>query len=301
MSDRPPPPQPPSSAPDMRRDFADRDDLIAYLRATFPDAADPDAISPTRGGRAAAEKRLNKVDPPRYAATRNQLTGAVTRLSPYLRHGVVSLAEARDHALDTVHHARDAEKFVNELGWRDYWQRVYAEIGGGVWTDREPYKTGFAARDYADDLPDDVRDGQTGLACIDAFAGELRATGYLHNHARMWTAAYLVHWRRVKWQAGARWFLTHLLDGDPASNNLSWQWVASTFSHKPYIFNRENVERFTDGAYCKTCPLYRKCDFEGSYETLERRLFPRKPADERWDGGQPKGRRDQHGRKGNRR
>ncbi|MDZ4878442.1 MAG: hypothetical protein CLLPBCKN_007877 [Chroococcidiopsis cubana SAG 39.79] len=48
--------------------------------------------------------------------------------------------------------------------------------------------------------------------------------------------------------------LEHLLDGDPASNNMSWQWVASTFSHKPYFFNRENLERYTNGVYCRECP-----------------------------------------------
>ena len=104
----------------------------------------------------------------------------------------------------------------------------------------------------------------------------MRETGYLHNHMRMWMAAYIVHWRKIRWQAGAKWFLEHLLDGDPASNNMSWQWVASTFSHKPYFFNRENLERYTDGVYCKECPLYRNCDFEGSYEQLEEKLFPKK-------------------------
>jgi deoxyribodipyrimidine photo-lyase len=64
----------------------------------------------------------------------------------------------------------------------------------------------------------------------------------------MWVAAFVVHFRRIRWQAGAAWFLEHLLDGDPASNNLSWQWVASTFSSKPYYFNRDNLEQFTDGA-----------------------------------------------------
>lgn len=265
---------------EMRRDFADHADLIAYLREQFPDsAAEDDSIAETRGGRAAAESLLADIDPARYARTRNHLNGRVTRLSPYLRHGVLSLAEVRDAALDRVRGAQDAEKLINELGWRDYWQRLYESIGDGIWADREPYKTGFAADDYADDLPDDITAGETELNCIDAFSRDLRATGYLHNHARMWMAAYVVHWRRVRWQAGARWFLTHLLDGDPASNNLSWQWVASTFSHKPYYFNRENLERFTDGFYCCDCPLAERCPFEGTYEDIEVRLFPHKPAE----------------------
>jgi deoxyribodipyrimidine photo-lyase len=238
----------------LRRDFADRQALIDYLKDVFSAEHDrAPQVSETRGGRAAAEARLAEIDPARYASTRNALNGAVTRLSPYLRHGVLSLDEVRNLALDRA--GARAEKLVNELGWRDYWQRVYAEIGDGVWKDREPYKTGLSAADYSDTLPADLAAAETGLRCMDAFVAELYTTGYLHNHARLWLAAYLVHWRRVRWQVGARWFLAHLLDGDPASNNLSWQWVASTFSHKPYLFDRGNLEFHTGGVYCRQCPL----------------------------------------------
>ncbi|MGB9634329.1 MAG: FAD-binding domain-containing protein [Chloroflexaceae bacterium] len=263
---------------DMRREFTDREDLIAYLAAEFPAAAaESAAVSATPGGRRAAEARLAAMRPAPYAATRNFLSGAVTRLSAYIRHGVLSLAEVRRAALRAVTRPEEAAKLINELAWRDYWQRVYAEIGDGVWENREAYKTGLSAADYAPDLPADIATGTTGLACMDAFSHDLVSTGYLHNHARMWLAAYIVHWRRVAWQAGARWFLSHLLDGDPASNNLSWQWVASTFSHRPYIFNRENLERYSDGVYCRACPLRSNCPFDASYETLQARLFPATP------------------------
>ncbi len=260
---------------DLRREFGDRTELLAYLQAEFPEvAARGREVSETRGGRQAAELALDAIAPPDYGRSRNYLNGAVTRLSAYLRHGVLSLAEVRDRALARVERRQDAEKLVTELGWRDYWQRVYAEIGDGIWRDREDYKTGFAAADYQPELPAELRDGTTSLACMDSFSRELRDTGYLHNHARMWVAAYVVHWCRVQWQAGAHWFLEHLLDGDPASNNLSWQWVASTFGHKPYYFNRENLERFSHGRYCRDCPHYGRCPFEGSYEALAQRLFP---------------------------
>jgi deoxyribodipyrimidine photo-lyase len=186
---------------------------------------------------------------------------------------VLSLAQVRDVVLARVKSATHAEKLLTELAWRDYWQRVYAAIGDGIWYDREPYKTGHRADSYAKKLPDDIRAGETGLACIDQFVRELHTTGYLHNHARMWMAAYVVHWRRVRWQAGARWFLQHLLDGDPASNNLSWQWIASTFSHKPYFFNRENLQRYTNNMYCENCPLRTHCPFDAPYEVLAERLF----------------------------
>lgn len=282
------------SEKDLRRDFDSRTALVAYLREIFPESVAVDAhVSETRGGRREGLRRLRVVKMGKeYASTRNSLSGAVTRLSPYIRHGALTLAEVREAALSQVRNAYDAEKFISELGWRDYFQRVYADIGDGIWQDREGYKTGLRAEQYADTLPDDIRDGETGLVCIDSASHDLRETGYLHNHQRMWMAAYVVHWRRVKWQAGARWFLQHLLDGDPASNNLSWQWVASTFSSKPYFFNRENVEKFSDGVYCRECPLRGACDFEGSYERIEAVLFPNANAHQhQGSDSQRKGRR----------
>lgn len=261
---------------DMRRDFANRDELVAYLQEQFPNATKQDEhISPIVGGRKIAQKILQKIDPVRYAKTRNSTQGAVTKLSPYIRYGVLSLREIRDFVLERVENQNDATKLINELGWRDYWQRLYAKLGDGIWQDQEEYKTGYQVSEYAPELPEDIRQGNTGLVCIDSFSQQLREIGYLHNHMRMWMAAYVVHWRHIRWQVGAKWFLQHLLDGDPASNNLSWQWVASTFSQKPYFFNRENLERFTEGVYCRQCPLYGRCDFEGSYEELETRLFPK--------------------------
>lgn len=269
----------------MRRNFASRDELIAYVREQFPTAVnDDDHISDIKGGHQAAEAALKQVDPVLYAKSRNFLNGKVTQLSPYIRYGVLSLARVRDAALNKVRKPDDAEKLIQELGWRDYWQRLYAEKGNDIWEDQEEYKTGYAAEVYAMQLPADVEQGTTGMVCIDSFSRELRETGYLHNHERMWMAAYLVHWRHIRWQAGARWFLQHLLDGDPASNNLSWQWVASTFSHKPYFFNRENLEKYTNSKYCQVCPLYGKCDFEGSYEQLEQKLFPKAESIDRSGG-----------------
>lgn len=252
--------------------------MVLALRALFPHLPPADtALAPVPGGRQAAQQTLARVDPPAYERSRNFLSGAVTRLSAYLRHGVLTLAEARDAALDQARDPREAGKLINEFAWRDYWQRLYFQLGEGIWQDREAYKTGYAARDYDQELPPDIPSGTTTLVCIDSFAHQLAETGYLHNHARMWTAAYVVHWRRVAWQAGARWFLEHLIDGDPASNNLSWQWVASTFASKAYFFNRENLERYTAGTYCRSCPhaKARTCPFEDSYEGLAQTLFPR--------------------------
>lgn len=251
-----------------------REEIAADLAARFPAAAARGAnLSPVHGGRREGLRRLGAAELSRYGFTRNHLAGAVTRLSAWIRHGALTLAEVRDHAFAQAKHPFHVSKFIVELAWRDYYQRLYEKLGDGVWEDQEPYKTGYQPSDYADTLPADIPAGETDLACMDAFARQLRETGYLHNHARMWVAAYVVHWRRVKWQAGARWFLSHLLDGDPASNNLSWQWVASTFSHKPYFFNRENLEKYTDGVYCRACPKRGHCEFEGAYPDLAARLF----------------------------
>ena len=248
----------------MRRDFNDRDELADYLREQFPNLTAQEHLGFARGGREAALEQLHSADLQSYARTRNRLDGDVTRLSPFIRHGVLTLAEVRDYAVEQ----NAPEKFVNELGWRDFFQRNYDEMGNGIWDDREAYKTGFSADDYANELPDDIRNGETGTI-MDVFARELIETGYLHNHVRMWLAAYIIHWRRVKWQAGARWFLEHLLDGDPASNNLSWQWVASTFSHKPYYYNADNLRKFAPHLRGENMK-----PFEGSYDQIAARLFP---------------------------
>ena len=275
----------------MLREFNNRAEFITYLREQFPQAAAvDDHISIISGGRKAAQQALEKVDPIAYAKTRNFLTGDITKLSPYIRHGVLSLREIREYILQRVKNPDDADKLINELAWRDYWQRLYIKLGNGIWENQEEYKTGYKTTNYAPQLPADISNGTTGLFCIDKFSQELQQTGYLHNHVRMWLAAYIIHWRHIQWQAGAKWFLQHLLDGDPASNNMSWQWVASTFSHKPYFFNRENLERYTKGVYCRQCPLFGQCDFEGSYEHIEQRLFPKaefskQPNGQSWQKG----------------
>ena len=273
---------------DLPREFSSREALEQLLENAFPQAEGP--LSPIRGGRQAADAQLARVQPGRYAKSRNHLNGAVTGLSPYIRHGVLTLAEVRDAVFQRIRKRDDGGKLINELGWRDFWQRMWLDLGDGIHDDQEDFKTGHDSGAYTRELPADVRDGTTGLACMDGFRNQLVSTGWLHNHARMWMAAWFVHWRRVHWKAGADWFLEHLLDGDPASNHLSWQWVASTFSHKPYFFNRGNLERYSDGRYCDGCPSANSCPFEGSYDQLENQLFAPMPSIR--DNGNDRNRRD---------
>jgi deoxyribodipyrimidine photo-lyase len=120
-------------------------------------------------------------------------------------------------------------------------------------------------------VSDDVQAAATGLFCMDHFVQTLKQSGYLHNHARMWLASYMVHWRGADWQAGASWMQRLLLDGDQASNTLSWQWVASTFGSKPYFFNKENLSKYSANQFCQNCQA--ACPFDDSYEALSDRLF----------------------------
>jgi deoxyribodipyrimidine photo-lyase len=93
----------------------------------------------------------------------------------------------------------------------------------------------------------------------------LYATGYLHNHARMWLASYIVHIRKVHWRVAADWLYGHLLDGDLASNHLSWQWVAGTGSSKPYLFNADNVVRYAPASWHSPGSV-----IDQTYEALDR-------------------------------
>ncbi|MEM7577727.1 MAG: FAD-binding domain-containing protein [Planctomycetota bacterium] len=258
----------------LPRDFESRDDLIAAYREAFADLVGrDDHVADFEGGRDHAQRRLDDVNPAKYGKTRNYLDGDVTRLGPFLRHGVLTLSETRDAVLEKLQEQNSrAEKLINELAWRDYWRRVLADIGEGVHDNREDWKTGLDDADYELDMPDDVLNADTGNDFVDGSVTELYETGYLHNQQRMKLAAYVVHWRRVHWHAGAQWMLGHLLDGDLASNHLSWQWVASTFGSKPYIFNQENLQkwmgdRFTGDSDDGPSP------FRGSYDELNERLF----------------------------
>ena len=200
-------------------------------------------LPPTRR---AALARAATVRPHEYARSRNHVHGAVTGLSPYLTHGLLGLPEVLSELLQREPLAV-GHKLVYELGWRAFFRHVWAFEGDGI---LHSLHTGpMPEGDYADTLPDDIRQARTGVPVIDQAVRTLYATGTLHNHARMWLASYVVHLRRVHWRAGADWLVAHLLDGDLASNHLSWQWVAGTGSHKPYLFNAENVARFAPNAW----------------------------------------------------
>jgi hypothetical protein len=132
------------------------------------------------------------------------------------------------------------EKFIQEVYWRRYWKSWLA-LRPQVWSDF----CGTRAALGHDPRAARIENAQSGNAVIDHFAHELVRTGYLHNHARMWFAAWWVHEARLPWQSGAAFFFRHLLDGDPASNTLSWRWVAGWQTPgKTYLARRTNLEKY---------------------------------------------------------
>ncbi|WP_298128163.1 FAD-binding domain-containing protein [Brevundimonas sp.] len=185
-----------------------------------------------------------------YAANRNADLGPganvhVSGLSPWIRRRLVTEAEAVRAALET-HGPRGADKFVQEVLWRTYW-KGWLEMRPSVWTEFE------AARDRLDADDPAVRaaaDGRTGISGFDDWARELAGTGWLHNHARMWFASIWIFTLGLPWELGADLFLRRLTDADPASNTLSWRWVAGLQTPgKTYLATAENIARFTEGRF----------------------------------------------------
>jgi len=244
---------------------ADRIERMQYMRRMFPQATGSFLGDEWCGGRREALKRLNTIDMEAYNRNRGFINGSVSKLSPYFRHGCLTLKEASDSVRNRF--GADSAKFVEELARRDYWRRVWYELDNKIFSDIEDPKVALGDKL----MPDFIRQGITGLPCMDGFIRNLLQDGYVHNHARKWFAAYVVHWLKVDWREAADWFESHLLDGDKASNHLSWQWAASLFSSKPYYFNKENLARHTGEKYCSTCKV--NCPFDATNEQLSQKLF----------------------------
>jgi len=243
-----------------------RDTLFERLSGCFLDSPKPHNLP---GGRTEALRKLNAYDPSSYGRTRNHIEGTVSQLSPYLRHGMLSLIEVRDHLRSKYpNDPARLEEFFRQLAWRDFFEKVLGWYGHGLDEDLEEPKHGVARSSR---IPLDVLSGDTGLPCIDGMLSDLFDQGYLHNHARLWFAAYLCHFRGVRWQEGAKLFRQHLYDGDIASNSSSWQWVEGTFASKPYFMNKDNIANFSGGKWCNSCKV--KCPFDADYPTLQHRLF----------------------------
>jgi len=184
---------------------------------------------------------IDAFDPVVYAKTRNHLQGQVSRLSPYITRGVISLPAIKKRVLEK-YEPEVAEKFLQELAWREYFQKVYYAKEKQIFSDIR-----FTRNDWRhDELVSAVTEAGTGIQVIDTAIEQLVKTGYMHNHARMWTAMLVCNVAKANWFNASRWMYYHLLDGDLASNTLSWQWVAGTSVQKQYVANQELINGCSD-------------------------------------------------------
>jgi len=207
---------------------------------------------PFSPGESEAQRRLSAFldgDSPaiyEYADGRNRLDLVGTSgLSPYLRFGMISARQVAVAALAAIEAAsskqarKGAETWLNELIWREFYMAVLYHF---------PQVRGRSFRPEYDKIDWDADkavflawcEGRTGYPVVDAAMRQLARTGWMHNRARMIVASFLVKDLLIDWRWGERWFMEHLVDGDPAANNGGWQWTAGTGTDAaPYfrIFN----------------------------------------------------------------
>ena len=168
-----------------------------------------------------------------YAGERNRPDhDGTSRLSPYLHLGVL-------HPRSLLAEIDTRTTYANELAWREFYADVLWHTPASAWTDLKPALTGLAY-DEPEDAIEAWRTGTTGYPIVDAGMRQLRHSGWMHNRVRMITASFLTKDLHVWWPVGARHFLDLLIDGDVASNNHGWQWVAGTGTDaSPYfrVFN----------------------------------------------------------------
>lgn len=186
-----------------------------------------------------AKEKLLSINPVTYQSTRNYIGGS-TRLSVYITRGVLTLPQIKDHLSKNYTRSQNY-KLIYELAWREYWQREWKIRGDHIFEDIKNKQEVVESND----LSLNVLKARTGVQALDSGINQLYDTGYIDNHMRMWLAGLICNIAHTKWQKGASWMYYHLLDGDPASNFLSWQWVAGTFSSKRYLPSQENINKYT--------------------------------------------------------
>jgi deoxyribodipyrimidine photo-lyase len=181
-----------------------------------------------------------------YSRRRNRPdVNGTSGLSPYIRFGMLSLRQAVVAAGQAIQQAQDdaarkgAETWLNELIWREFYLAILYHF---------PHVRQRNFRPQYDAIPWDNderafeawRQGRTGYPIVDAAMRQLVESGWMHNRTRMIVASFLVKDLLIDWRWGERFFMQHLVDGDPAPNNGGWQWTAGTGTDAaPYfrIFN----------------------------------------------------------------
>ncbi|MCB9412326.1 MAG: deoxyribodipyrimidine photolyase [Actinobacteria bacterium] len=232
---------------------ADGDAAAQWVRSHLGDlCCDTATASPAFvGGQAAADRALSEFDVRGYAAGRNEVWPATRRaaskLSPYIRHGLLPLPLVWEHVESGP--GRDVDKFREELLWQEYARHLYARVGAGNARPLryEPQSTGVES---VSDLPD--------MACLRMVTAELESDGWLVNQARMWFASHWTVRNGWDWRRGEDYFFRHLLDGSRAANRLGWQWTAGMATGRPYGFSQYQVRTRAPGL-CSTCQLQSRC------------------------------------------
>lgn len=172
----------------------------------------------------------------------------VSRLSKWIRYRVLTEEECVSAVL-AQHTLEVAEKFVQEVLWRTYW-KGWLELRPQVW---RSFRASVTRLNDEFSVREEYRqaiEGRTGFPFFDEWVQELRLTGYLHNHTRMWFASVWIFTLQLPWQLGADFMYRHLLDGDPASNTLSWRWVGGLQTPgKIYVARPENIQKYSEGRW----------------------------------------------------
>ncbi len=240
--------EPPNPGPEAAARFVDE-----HLADLCGDASD--ASSRFRGGQSAADAALAGYSVKGYAARRNEVWPEARRgasgLSPYIRHGLLSLPRVWEAVGDGP--PRDVHKYRDELLWQEYARHLYARLGRRMARSlrAEPARRPGGERDP----------WPGGMACMALCTGELERDGWLVNQTRMWLASQWSVRHGARWQDGEDHFFRHLLDGSRAANRLGWQWTVGASGGKAYGFSRWQVEKRAPGL-CERCALNARCPIE---------------------------------------
>lgn len=168
----------------------------------------------------------------------------VSVISKYVSHRILVEYDIINTALSKYPISK-IDKYVQEVFWRVYW-KGWLEHRPKVWEDYYNYQP----KEINTDKLNKAIEGNTGIDCFDSWVSELINNNYLHNHTRMWFASIWIFTLKLPWQLGANFFMKHLLDGDSASNTLSWRWVAGLQTvGKHYLATSSNINKFTNGKY----------------------------------------------------
>ena len=164
-------------------------------------------------------------------------------LSPYIRYRLLSEEDIIKKTL-TINSFTKTEKFIQEIYWRTYW-KGWLEHRPDVYEDYITKRNELLKNLSNTSKYQKAINGETHLTFFNDWIKKLKEDGYLHNHVRMWFASIWIFTLDLPWQLGANFFMEKLLDGDPASNTLSWRWVAGIQTKgKHYLARKNNIIKY---------------------------------------------------------